>query len=190
MPAGAHTQFGSPNGQTAPGVQHIGAAQNTPGTGPPDGATAATMNDRIFLRKAAEGGMAEVKFGELAKAKGTEEGVRRFGEKMVHDHAQLDAGLQPFMQQYGIPAPQHLSKDAQTEYDKLNGLSGNDFDFAYLGYMREDHHKDLRAFRQEVAGTQNPQLKQAVESGEKMIAEHTRLVDTLAAANNVPNTSK
>jgi putative membrane protein len=186
----AGPQAGSVGNRTAPGVQQISSAAPPREFASAEGSDAATMRDKIFLRHAAQGGMAEVKLGELAAKKSTSDEVRKFGQKMVDDHAKLDAGLQPFEQDLGVPAPKHLSKQDQAEYDKLNAMQGDDFNREYLAYMRSDHHKDLEAFRAEIAGTNNADLKQAVAEGEKLIAQHTRLIDTLAAANSVPDPGK
>jgi putative membrane protein len=144
------------------------------------------MKDKMFLRKAAQGGMAEVKLGQLAVQKGSSEDVKSFGQKMVDDHTKLNNDMAPIADSMGVRLPKDLSKDDQVEYDKLNALSGNDFDMEYLSFMVKDHHKDLREFRQEEASTTDPTLKTAVEGGAKVIHEHTVMVDKLAREKGVP----
>jgi predicted outer membrane protein len=39
----------------------------------------------------------------------------------------------------GVMLPKKLNKDEQAEYDKLNGLSGKDFDTEYLTYIVKAH---------------------------------------------------
>jgi putative membrane protein len=46
--------------------------------------------DTTFVRKAAEGGMAEVKLGQLAKEKGSNKAVKEFGDRMVKDHSKAN----------------------------------------------------------------------------------------------------
>ncbi len=43
-------------------------------------------SDSQFAKKAAQGGMAEVKMGQLAQDKGTSDSVKKFGQRMVEDH--------------------------------------------------------------------------------------------------------
>ncbi|MEQ1473336.1 MAG: DUF4142 domain-containing protein, partial [Candidatus Acidiferrum sp.] len=43
--------------------------------------------DSRFARGAAQGGMAEVKLGQLAQEKGTNDEVKSFGKRMVEDHS-------------------------------------------------------------------------------------------------------
>jgi putative membrane protein len=42
--------------------------------------------DRQFVKKAAEGGLAEVELGKLATERASSEEVKRFGQRMVDDH--------------------------------------------------------------------------------------------------------
>jgi len=138
------------------------------------------MRDKMFLHKAAEGGMAEVQFGQLAVQKAASDDVKQFGQKMIDDHTQLNDKMMPINQQMGIAPPKHLNKEDQATYDKLSVLSGDEFDKAYLADMVQDHRKDLRAFRQEETLTTDPTIKAAVVDGEKVIREHLILVSKLA----------
>jgi putative membrane protein len=153
---------------------------------PNSGDVGQAMKDKMFLRKAAQGGMAEVKLGQLATQKGSSEDVKSFGQKMVDDHTKLNNDMAPIADSMGVRLPKDLSKDDQAEYDKLSALSGNDFDMEYLSFMVKDHHKDLREFRQEEASTTEPTLKAAVADGTKVIHEHSVMVDKLAREKGVP----
>jgi putative membrane protein len=145
-----------------------------------------TMRDKIFLRKAAQGGMAEVKLGQLAAQKGSSDDVKAFGQKMVDDHTKLNNDMAPIADSMGVRLPTNLNKEDLAEYDKLNALSGNDFDMEYLSFMVKDHHKDLHEFRQEAASTSDPTLQTAVNNATKVIHEHSMMVDKLARDKGVP----
>jgi putative membrane protein len=145
-----------------------------------------TMKDKIFLRRAAQGGMAEVKLGQLAAQKGSGDDVRAFGQKMVDDHTKLNNDMAPIADSMGVRLPKDLNKEDQAEYDKLNALSGNNFDMEYLSFMVKDHHKNLREFRQEAASTTDPSLQTAVANATKVIHEHTMMVDKLAREKGIP----
>jgi putative membrane protein len=139
-----------------------------------------TMKDKMFLRKAGEGGLAEVQLGQLAAQKASSQEVKDFGQKMVTDHTQLNNEMALIAQSMGVKVATKLSKEDQAEYDKLNGLTGDDFDKEYLSFMVKDHHKDLREFRSESQSASDPTLKVAVDKGVKVIYEHTQMVDKLA----------
>jgi putative membrane protein len=149
------------------------------------GQTAQMTKDRMFLRAAAEGGIAEVQFGQLAAQKGSSEEVKTFGQKMVDDHTALNKDMGTVADSIGIKLPTHMNKTDQAEYEKLNGLSGDEFDTEYLTLMVKDHHKDLREFRLEAAGTQDQTLKDAVIKAQGVIHEHLVMVNNLARSKGI-----
>jgi putative membrane protein len=144
-----------------------------------------TDQDKHFLMEASQGGMAEVQLGQLASEKGQSPKVKAFGQKMVTDHTALNNDLKPFADKDGVPPPSSLSSDDQAELTKLQGLSGMDFDKEYVAYMLKDHQHDQMAFKQEVASTQDPALKHAVEHGLKVIDQHLAMITRIAAKMNV-----
>jgi putative membrane protein len=148
------------------------------------------MKDKMFLRKATEGGMAEVKFGQLAVQKASSDDVKAFGQKMVDDHTMLNNEIAPIADSMGVRVPKMINKEDQAEYDKLSGLSGSDFDTEYLTEMVKAHRKDLREFRAEAANAEDPALKAAVEKGEKVIHGHLTMVDKLARDKGVAMPSR
>jgi putative membrane protein len=154
-----------PNGQMSP-------------MAPPDAGTQA--QDKVFLQKASEGGMAEVQMGRLAAQKGNSSEVKQFGQKMVEDHTKLNEQMKPIAASLGVAAPRHLNKTDQAEFDKLSGLSGDAFDQEYITNMVKDHRKDLHEFRREEAATSNPDLKQAVSQAEQVISQHLSMIQGIA----------
>jgi len=153
----------------------------------PDSAAPAPKSpDKMFLHKASMGGYAEVQLGQLAVQKGNSDDVKKFGQKMVDDHTALNDQMKPFVESAGLQPPTHLDKKDQAEYDKLSGLSGDDFDKEYIAFMVKDHHADLREFRREEATTTDASLKEAVGKGEAVIKEHTEMADKLAKDKGIP----
>lgn len=171
----------APSGQPQPGPSQ----QRTPMPSMQDssdssGQTIQTMKDKMFLRAVAAGGIAEVQFGQLATQKSQSEDVKTFGQKMVDDHTALNKDMESIADSMGVKLSTHMNKDDQAEYDKLKGLSGDDFDKEYISMMVRDHHHDLREFRLEAANTQDQTLKDAVVKGQKVIHEHLVMVNSLA----------
>lgn len=173
----SQTQPGRPQQQIPPALQD---------SGPNSGDVGQIMQDKMFLRKAAEGGIAEVKLGQLAAQKASSEDVKAFGQKMVEDHTRLNTIIAQIADSMGIMLPKSMNKEDQAEYDKLNALSGNDFDVEYLTVMVKDHHKDLHEFRLEAASPANQTLHDAVVKAQSVIHEHTVMVDKLARAKGIP----
>jgi putative membrane protein len=143
------------------------------------------MQDKAFLRKAAEGGMAEVQLGQLAQQKASSQDVRQFGEKMVQEHSQLNDQLKPIAEQQGVRPPKALSKKDEATLRKLEGLSGQQVDHAYIETMLKDHKKDLKEFKETANRTQNPQLKDAAQHGAQVIESHLQDIQQIAKSHNV-----
>jgi putative membrane protein len=144
------------------------------------------IRDKMFMRYASAGSFAEVQFGELAVTKGTSEGVKRLGQKMADDHTILNRNMQPVQDELGVRVPKKLDKNAQAQYDKLNALSGPEFDKEYIAFVIRDHHHDLDEFQREEGVTNDPNVKEVAARGEKVIYYHLRWANKLAAANGLP----
>ena len=91
----------------------------------PAGAT--SPQDRVFLKDALEGGMAEVQLGQLALQKSNNADVKQFAQKMVDDHTKMGDQLKPIAQQIGVKIPDGPSKKDKTTIAKLQELNGDDF---------------------------------------------------------------
>src|SRR5581483_10268084 len=103
--------------------------------------------DRQFVKKAAEGGLAEVQLGQLATEKAASPEVKQFGQRMVDDHTKANEQLKQVASDEGVTIPDKLSaKDAATKA-RLEKLSGKAFDHAYMRDMVMDHTKDVSDFR-------------------------------------------
>jgi putative membrane protein len=140
---------------------------------------ATAVDDKQFLSMAAQSDMNEIKLSQLAETKASSPQVKAFASKMVADHNKLEMQMKPFATKWNLTPPTGLDSDHQAVYDRLNGLSGADFDKAYMTAMAEDHHKALDAFTTEAQSTQDAQFKAAVSKGQKVVAGHTKMADNL-----------
>lgn len=143
-------------------------------------ALAQSHSDKEFLDKSSQGNVTEVELAKLALQKSHNSQVRAFAQRMIHDHEMLARNMKPFVEHAGLQPSTSMNEEHQHVYDKLKGLSGAEFDKEYVEDMDKDHHEDLKMFQDEVNSTQDARLKAAVESGEKVIAEHTRMIDGIS----------
>ena len=144
------------------------------------------MLDRMFVRKATSGGYAEVQFGKLAAQKASSDDVKKLGQKLVDDRSVIDLEMKPVADELGVRIPDKLDKGDQEEFNKLNSLNGTDFDKEYLTYSLMSHRKDLHAFRNEIAQTDDPAVKDAIANSTAIMVGHLYLVNKLALVNGVP----
>jgi putative membrane protein len=122
-------------------------------------ASKAAVTDTQFAKKAAEGGMAEVKMGQLAQQKGTADSVKKFGARMVEDHTKAGDELKGVAAQEKIALPDDMDAKDKATYEMLSKLSGAAFDRAYAKFMVKDHEEDVADFSKEANNGHNPAVK-------------------------------
>jgi putative membrane protein len=121
--------------------------------------TRSATADAHFAKEAAQGGMAEVKLGQLAQEKGSNDSVKSFGKRMVDDHSKAGDKLKEVASRESITLPTDLSVKDQATYDRLSKLNGAAFDRAYARDMVKDHETDVAAFQREANAGRNDSLK-------------------------------
>jgi putative membrane protein len=142
-------------------------------------ATAASAADQEFIQAAAQGGMTEVKLGELAGQKGQGAEVKEFGQMMVKDHSAINADLKAVAAKEGVTLPDTLNAKHQGMVDKLAALSGPEFDDAYVSAMIKAHKKDANAFKAEAAATQDPDIKSFLDKSIPVVEAHLQHVTAM-----------
>ena len=136
--------------------------------------------DRQFIKKAAEGGLAEVQLGQLATEKADSQDVKQFGQRMVDDHTKANDQLKQVASQKGVTVPDKLSpKDAATKA-RLEKLSGKAFDRAYMRDMVMDHTKDVSEFRMESKNAKDPDVKNFASQTLPTLQDHLKEAKSIA----------
>ena len=130
--------------------------------------------DAHFAKEAAQGGMAEVKLGELAQEKGSNDLVKSFGKRMVDDHSKANDKLKEVASRESITLPNDLSAKDQATYDRLSKLNGASFDRAYARDMVRDHETDVAAFQKEANGGKTDSLKSFASETLPTLQDHLK----------------
>lgn len=141
----------------------------------PTRAKAASDDDKKFLATAAQSDQNEIALSKLAEQKAANPAVKAFAQKMVTEHTKMTQDMKPFAESWGLNAPSGPDADHQKELDKLNGLSGADFDKEYVSEMVTDHSKALSAFTAEAIDTKDAKFRAAVIEGKTAVAAHKNM---------------
>ena len=131
--------------------------------------------DRMFMDKAAQGGMAEVQLGQLASEKAAEQPVKDFGQRMVKDHSQANDRLKNIAQRKGVTLPDSVSPKDKALYDRLSRLSGDAFDRAYMKAMVKDHDEDVAEFRKESKVARDTDVRSFASTTLPTLEDHLRI---------------
>jgi putative membrane protein len=135
--------------------------------------------DKDFILAAAQGGMTEVKLGEMAAQKGKREDVKAFGQMMVKDHTGINDGLKALAALKGVTLPEHLDAKHQGQLDKMTALTDSEFDQAYIKGMIKDHKMDVREFKAESSETQDADIKSFLDKSIPVVDGHLQRINAL-----------
>jgi len=148
----------------------------------PNGTAKLSRGDRKFIEEAAKGGMAEVQLGKLAAEKAQNPQVKQFGQRMVDDHTKANSQLQQIASTKNVSLPQDVDRSHRREYERLQKLSGADFDREYMKHMVSDHKKDVKEFQKTAKSAKDPDLKNFAQTTLPTLEEHLRQAQTDEAA--------
>jgi len=182
MPNSPGQQPNTPNSQPSP--SYPGGDTTSPTTSPQ------TYGDQSFLRKTMESSVGQVQMGQLAAQKGSSDDVKMFGQKMADIHQQLTTQLKPIAQKLGVTEPKNPSKKDKEEIDKMQALSGPDFDTAFIQAMMRDQETDLKGFKNEAQSAQDPTVQQVAKIDEPVLSQHLQILQKMAQSHNVPANSE
>ena len=158
------------------------AAQTGAETGASSGKQSAGMGDTdsTFVKKAAQGGLAEVELGQLAVQKASSEDVKKFGQRMVDDHTKANEQLKQVAAQKNIELPQQLDAKDKATKARLEKLSGEQFDRAYMRDMVKDHQKDVAEFQRESSMAKDPAIKDFAQQTLPTLKDHLKEAQKIA----------
>jgi putative membrane protein len=170
-------------------------AQNKTATGNETNATHRTtvvthrLSDTEFAKRAAEGGMAEIKLGQLAEDKGTAEAVKDFGKRMMTDHSKADDELKSAASKDKVTLPSSVDAKDQATYDRLSKLSGEAFDRAYARAMVRDHYMDVVEFRSEASEGKDASIKGFASQTLPTLEDHLKQAREMLKGISATNTA-
>ncbi len=135
-------------------------------------ADAVSTADRSFIAMVSQGGMFEVKAGQLGAEQGHTQDIKDQGATEAHDHQLVGEKLKSIAGDAGIQFPDMLNAGFQKKLDDLKALSGEAFDAAYLRDMEDIHAKDGAAFAKESKTGSNPALKAFAAETHRIVLRH------------------
>lgn len=118
------------------------------------------QNDSLFLTKATEINLEEIKLGKLAQQKGKMTAIKKLGEMMQDDHDKLMISLTTLAKEKSIAVPNSLNDAAEADYKELNSIPGNDFDLKYCDMMVNGHKGAIATFEKDSAELKDTDIRQ------------------------------
>ena len=137
--------------------------------------------DRKFFTEMAQANMAEVQTGKLAQQKAGSDDVKKFAQHMVEDHGKMLQEQQSMAKSKSVQLPKQPKKEHQSALKKLEGMSGGEFDRAYMEQMVKDHERTLKMLQDASKNAKDPELKQAAEKATPDVQKHLDMAKQLAS---------
>jgi putative membrane protein len=139
-----------------------------------------SAQDRLFLQLAAMSGLAEVKFGELARSKGQNSAVKEFAASMVSDHEKANDKLATLAKAAGVDLPDRLGLRHDAIYKQLKDADPDRFDLAYIRGQLEEHQKTATLLIWELGSGQDKQLQHFAAETLPAVLNHLKKAQDLA----------
>lgn len=158
----------------------------------PSSSSQLTPLDRQFIIDAAQGGMAEVRLGQLALQRSNSSEVKQFAQRMIQEHTQANEELMQLAAQKGVTPPATPGPKYEAAMMRLMQLSGDSFDKAYMGEGGLNGHLESTAVYQRQAKLgQDSDLKAFAARILPRVQDHLEMAATmtgfrLAGNNNRP----
>lgn len=142
-----------------------------------------SYGDQAFVENTMQDNDAQVAMSQMAQQKSSSGDVKQFSAQMVKVHTQLNDQLTPAVKQLNMSAPKGPSKKQKKQIDKLQTLSGAEFDSAYLQEMAKEQQHDLKQFQSETSASSG--LQQLAKADLPVLTQNYQILEKVAQAHNV-----
>jgi putative membrane protein len=146
-----------------------------------NGVITQASNQDSFMREAAQSGMAEVMLGNLALQKSQNEQVRSFAQQMVTDHTAANQELTALAASKNVTLPTEVNLKHRNAVNKLNGMSGTEFDRAFMKQMVKDHQAAVKLFQKQSNRDDDAEVKAFAAKNLPTLQMHLQMAQSLEA---------
>jgi putative membrane protein len=160
----------------------IAGAQTSP--------AAASLTDPQIAMIAVTADSVDIDAGKLAATKASNKEVKAFAETMVRDHTAVNAKATALAKKLGVtPEESATSKNLKADGDKmlakLKGMSGSEFDKAYVDNEVSYHEAVIGVVTNTlIPNTKNAELKSLLESAGPIFTSHLEHAKHIQASLN------
>ncbi len=146
----------------------------------PMAAWSADNPDSSFFKQVAEAGISEVDAGQLAQSKGSSAAVKDFGAMMVKDHSAANDKLKSIAAGENVSLPSSASAMQMAAKAKLEVLSGDSFDKAYIKNQVSGHEKTVALLKKEITSGQDAKAQAFAREILPTVQSHLKKIRQIA----------
>jgi len=131
--------------------------------------------DMPFLREAASSNLMEIRLGQLAQTKASNQAVKQFAQRMVTDHTNLENQVASAASGGGQTFSPTMDSRHERQVSRLEGLSGQEFDRAYMSLMIRGHQRDVNNFQTQTQSARSTQVRSLATNSLPVLQQHLSL---------------
>jgi putative membrane protein len=115
--------------------------------------------EQDFMMKVTQANVGEIMMARQAMRKSQNKDVVDYANMIEKDHTMTLEQLTSLMAEKNVVQSKAPAPEAAQEMDRMNDLSGTDFDREYANMMVEKHQKAVDMFREQSENAINPDVK-------------------------------
>lgn len=139
-----------------------------------------------FAQRVALSDMYEIAAANIALKKARTEPTREFANMMIADHTRSSQAMKEAVSASGqsLAMPTKLDAEYQAMIDRLNGLSGQEFEAEYMTQQMAAHRKTLDLLKSYAGGGDVADLRQFAQTTIPDVQKHSDWLNTNASASS------
>ncbi len=135
--------------------------------------------DKTFMKEAAQGNLAEMKYAPLAYKMAQKAETKQFAQRMVRDHGQAQQSLKFLAAMTGYRLPTETEKSEKEVLRRLSREKKSNFDAAYKHEMIRDHMEDIASIRREISLGHDKDVKAYAAKMLPILQGHLKMANAL-----------
>ena len=145
--------------------------------------------DMPFLREAASSNLMEIRLGQLAQTKASNQAVKQFAQRMITDHTNLENQVASAASGGGQTFTPTMDSRHERQVSRLEGLSGQEFDRAYMSLMIRGHQRDVNNFQTQSQSARSTQVRSLATNSLPVLQQHLSLAMQVGGQVGVDSTT-
>jgi putative membrane protein len=172
------------HGGSAPPVAPSNSNTNTANQ-PANVGAGTNYADASFVHSMLERDIADLQIAALAKDKSQTDDIKQLGERITTNRTALDDEFKPVAKTLDVGMPKGPSKKDKKDIEKLQSLSGPQFDQEFLDLLAKAHKQDIKDFQTESTTATDPTLQQITSKNGAPLAQQLQQIQEIAQAHNI-----
>jgi predicted outer membrane protein len=147
--------------------------------------------DQKILMDMARANISEIEAGKMAQSKSQNDQVKSFAQQMIDDHSKALTELQQLAQSKGVTLPTEPDAKHKAMAAKLDKLSGDAFDKAYMAQAGLQEHKKVHSMlMSDQKRAKDPDVKAAAAKMAPVVEQHLKSAQQMPAVKSGTTSGK